>query len=123
MSLVNTFFTADYIVSNGVLQPLLLKNPAIIFEPVFKVRLYPTITNNNSTFLETVTDRTIVIKSKLQTVLGQIISQKSLVLEPGAKLSMIDISAAAKGVYLLEVQAFETSGTLLFKKSFRIQKL
>lgn len=123
MLLVNTFFITDYIVSNGVLQPLILKNPASDIETDFKIRLYPTIINNNSTFLETVTDRTLVIKSKLQTVLGQIISQENFVLEPGAKLSKIDISVATKGVYLLDVQAYETSGTLIFKKSFRIQKL
>lgn len=122
MSLVNTFFTPDFILSNGVLQPLISTKNIKPISPNFALKLYPTIVNTNNVFIESNNSKTGFYFIKVFTTLGQLQTTKTLPVDKENYKSLLNLENISAGNYFIEVTYKTDDGIAIINKTFRIQK-
>lgn len=122
MSLVNTFFTPDFILTNGVLQPLVKRIPDNQ-NLIQSLRIYPTLTTTNYVFLESKLGDYTIGKVTIYNSIGQKFYQKTLVLEQINQNSKIELNSSGTGTYFIEVTLFTKDGSKYYNKVFKIQKI
>lgn len=123
MACINTSFIADYIFSGGVLQPPIRRSfydsslSAVDF-----MRLYPTLLNGNSVFLESRSNSSLNGNIAVYNISGQLIHRLSVNIPSGAAKTGISIPFTNPGEYLIEVLLTGGQSPLPYRSVFKVLK-
>ena len=123
MTLVNTSFTANLIVTQGVLQPSVDSIAAGIHSPVTQpqpVKVYPNPAQNIICF-----ESDYKTASRLQydviDVSGKIVTSKKTNTGAGYNKQTITLTALPAGIYMLRITIFQEKET--FIQTYKVQKI
>lgn len=121
MALVNTVATANLVVTQGLLQPIL--NPTDIRHPELsadQLKVYPNPTKD-IVFIQPNLKPNTSLSLLVYDISGRAFFRKTVMLKSGTEVQGIDLGAYAAGNYLLDIIAGATGTTS--RNTFKIQKI
>lgn len=124
MAFVHTIFLPEFIISNGVLQPIVKRSlPENEASDIPFLSIYPTLTSSHFVYLEARLKEQATGVLTMYNMNGQLISQRSINIPAGSFKEKIQLPLSQSGEYMIDVIVKSNEWIAPIRRLFKIQQL